>query len=52
MDGFDHVHLQDSKVCDLGTAEVTFYHPSVKRDAADKSCVQAAKRTIESLPPG
>ncbi len=51
-DGFDHVHLQDSKAFELGAAEVTFYHPSVKRDAIDRDCVRAAKRTIASLPPG
>jgi hypothetical protein len=49
-DGFDHVHLQDSKVRDFASAEVTFWHPSVKRDVADKSCVRGARKTIESLP--
>jgi hypothetical protein len=50
-DGFDHVHLQDPVRHDLASTEVTFYHPSVKRDAADKCCVQDARKTIESLPP-
>jgi hypothetical protein len=48
-DGFDHVHLQDAKVRDLASAEVTFWHPSVKRTAIDKSCVGGARKTIESL---
>jgi hypothetical protein len=50
-DGFDHVHLQDKKARDLGSAEVTFWHPSVKRNAGDKSCVRDGRKTIESLPP-
>jgi hypothetical protein len=50
-DGFGHLHLQDTKARDGGT-EVTFWHPSVKRDAADKSCVRDNRRTIESLSKG
>jgi hypothetical protein len=49
-DGFDHVHLQDPRLADLASAEVTFWHPSVRRDAADKSCVRQARATIEAIP--
>jgi len=52
-DGFDHVHLQDAVGSALlaqpHSAEVTFYHPSVKRDCGLKMCVADAKRHFESL---
>lgn len=48
-DGFDHVHLQDSARQDLGSAEVTFFHPSVKRDYADKLCVNSAREFFKAL---
>jgi hypothetical protein len=52
-DGFDHVHLQDAtgnKVLNQPhSAEVTFWHPSVKRDYAIKACVADAKAFFESL---
>jgi hypothetical protein len=53
-DGFDHVHLQDAaggKLMDQShSAEVTFWHPSVKRDFASKACTAKAKVFFESLP--
>jgi hypothetical protein len=49
-DGFDHVHLQDARIADLAGAEVTFWHPSVQRDANDKSCVRNARAMIEAIP--
>jgi len=52
-DGFDHVHLQDTGE---GTArshpagaEVTFWHPSVKRDAGAKQCVLDASAFFKAL---
>ncbi|HUE12543.1 MAG TPA: hypothetical protein VMR25_00140 [Planctomycetaceae bacterium] len=53
-DGFDHVHLQDAAGGKLlqqpHSAEVTFWHPSVKRDLAVKACVAESKAFFESLP--
>jgi hypothetical protein len=51
-DGFDHVHLQDDVRHNLASAEVTFYHPSVKRGYADKLCVKSARKLFESLTVG
>ena len=55
-DGFDHVHLQDNAD---GTArshpagaEVTFWHPSVKRDAGAKECVSDATAFFKGLRSG
>jgi hypothetical protein len=49
-DGYDHVHLQDERVRDLAAAEVTFWHPSVKRDSTAKSCVRSARETLKAIP--
>jgi hypothetical protein len=49
-DGFDHVHLQDTGR-GIGSAEVTFYHPSVKRNAIDRSCVREARKSLEAFLP-
>ncbi len=48
--GYDHVHLQDASTSDLAAAEVTFWHPSVKRDSTAKSCVRSARDTIKQIP--
>jgi hypothetical protein len=51
-DGFDHVHLQDATGGNLmaqpHSVEVTFWHPSVKRDYGLKLCVAKAKKFFES----
>jgi hypothetical protein len=47
-DGYNHVHLQDERG-DLASAEVTFWHPSVKRDSIAKSCVRLARETIKAI---
>jgi hypothetical protein len=50
-DGYDHIHLQDTRIGDeLASAEVTFWHPSVKRDSIAKSCVRSARDTIKAIP--
>lgn len=49
-DGYNHVHLQDERMRDFAAAEVTFWHPSVKRDSTAKSCVRSARETIQAIP--
>ena len=54
IDGFDHVHLQDTALgptrIQTALAEVTFWHPSVQRTESDDDCVSDAECALASLP--
>jgi hypothetical protein len=49
-DGYDHVHLQDDRRRDVASAEVVFWHPSVKRDSGAQSRVRSAREMINAIP--
>ncbi|MCX5662995.1 MAG: hypothetical protein NTW19_25195 [Planctomycetota bacterium] len=51
-EGYDHIHLQDHGLrrskSDAASAEVTFWHPSVKRGDIENRCVAEARRRLVS----
>lgn len=49
-DGFDHVHLQDSRMpnSDSASTEVTFYRPRKRRDAGVNLAVDRARQFLSA----
>jgi hypothetical protein len=50
-DGYDHVHVQDTRPRKLGAAEVTLWHPSARRTSGDYTCLKAARAALRGIAP-